>query len=41
MIKRKVSRKDGTPNVKPKLFDSNGEQVDLTVGNGSRGLVGS
>ena len=39
MIKRKVSRKDGTPNVKPKLFDANGEQVDLTVGNGSRVLV--
>jgi hypothetical protein len=39
MIKRRVSRKDGTPNVKPKLYDSNGEQVDLTVGNGSRVLV--
>ena len=38
-IKRKVSRKDGTPNVKPKLYDANGEQVDLTVGNGSRVLV--
>ena len=39
MIKRKVSRKDGTPNIKPKLYDANGEQVDLTVGNGSRVLV--
>lgn len=39
MVKRKVSRKDGTPNIKPKLYDSNGEQVDLTVGNGSRVLV--
>ena len=39
MIKRRVSRKDGTPNFKPKLFDSNGEPTEDMVGNGSTVLV--
>lgn len=39
LIKRKVNRKDGTPNFKPKLFDSNGEPTEDMVGNGSTVLV--
>lgn len=39
LIKRKVNRKDGTPNFKPKLYDSNGELTEDMVGNGSTVLV--
>mgnify|MGYP001210066202 FL=1 len=36
LIKRKVNRrKDGTPNVKPRLYDKNGEPTEDMVGNGS------
>tara|TARA_R110000823_G_scaffold120937_4_gene245785 strand:+ start:1255 stop:1683 length:429 start_codon:yes stop_codon:yes gene_type:complete len=36
MIKRKVDRKDGTPNAVPKLLDINKEPLDISVGNGSK-----
>ena len=36
IIKRKVSRKDGTPNATPKLIDSSKEPLDVAVGNGSK-----
>ena len=36
MIKRKVERKDGTPNAIPKLIDSSKEPLDVAVGNGSK-----
>ena len=39
LIKRKVNRKDWTPNFKPKLFDSNGEPTEDMVGNWSTVLV--
>ena len=37
--RKEVNRKDGTPNFKPKLFDSNGEPTEDMVGNGSTVLV--
>jgi len=36
MFKRKVSRKDGTPNAVPKLLDADKEPLDVAVGNGSK-----
>ena len=36
IIKRKVARKDGTPNQAPKLLDANKEPLDVAVGNGSK-----
>ena len=36
IIKRKVERKDGTPNQAPKLLDANKEPLDVAVGNGSK-----
>jgi len=36
MFKRKVERKDGTPNAVPKLLDANKNPLDLAVGNGSK-----
>ena len=36
IIKRKVARKDGTPNNVPKLIDANKEPLDVAVGNGSK-----
>lgn len=36
MFKRKVERKDGTPNAVPKLLDSNKNPLDISVGNGSK-----
>jgi len=36
IIKRKVARKDGTPNNVPKLIDANKELLDVAVGNGSK-----
>ena len=36
MFKRKVERKDGTPNAVPKLLDANKEPLDISVGNGSK-----
>ena len=39
LIKRKVNRKDGTHNLKPILYDSNGELTEDMVGNGSTVLV--
>ena len=38
-IKRKRLRKDGTPNVVPKMFDKNGEPIDVTAQNGSEMIV--
>ena len=36
LMKRKVARKDGTPNQAPKLLDANKEPLDVAVGNGSK-----
>ena len=36
ILKRKVARKDGTPNNVPKLIDANKEPLDVAVGNGSK-----
>jgi hypothetical protein len=36
MFKRKVERKDGTPNAVPKLLDSSKNPLDISVGNGSK-----
>jgi|TARA_R110002020_G_scaffold472277_1_gene700120 hypothetical protein len=36
VISRNINRKDGTPNIKPKLYDANGEQIDSIVWNGSK-----
>jgi hypothetical protein len=36
MFKRKVERKDGTPNAVPKLLNASKEPLDISVGNGSK-----
>ena len=38
-IKRKRLRKDGTPNHVPKMYDENGEIVDVQAQNGSEMIV--
>ncbi len=35
VIKRKVERRDGSMNIRPKLFNYKKEPTDVTIGNGS------